>query len=175
MTLLQRLQGLSEKWGYPFVLIGGHAVNIHGYSRMTADIDIMVRRNDLAEWKDALAGLGYEAEYEAGPFAQFTATGSNGPRLDLMLVNESTFEKIARRAATTRYLEATINAVCVEHLIALKLHVLRQDLEHRRLKDFLDVVELVKVNQVDLQSAEMQEIFARYGTEDLLRRIKLAL
>jgi hypothetical protein len=91
-----------------------------------------------------------------------------------MLVNNETYEKLFVRAISASPEALPIKLVCVEHLIALKLHVLKQDLEHRRLKDFMDIVELVRVNKIDLQSAEMREIFSRYGTQDLYRRIKLA-
>jgi hypothetical protein len=38
----------------------------------------------------------------------------------------------------------------------------------------LDVVELIRANHLDLKSAEMQEMFARYATPDLARRIRIA-
>jgi len=62
----------------------------------------------------------------------------------------------------------------VPHLIALKLHALKQDLAHRQIKDFLDVVDLVAANKIDLKSEELKSIFQRYGSADLYRRILTA-
>jgi hypothetical protein len=40
----------------------------------------------------------------------------------------------------------------LDHLIALKLHVLKQRLSHRGYKDFMDVLSLVQANQLDVRS-----------------------
>jgi hypothetical protein len=91
-----------------------------------------------------------------------------------MLVNDETFGRLSERSLALPEPSESLKIVCVEHLIALKLHVLKQDLEHRRLHDFLDVVDLVKKNNIDLQSPEMQGIFERYSTPEWYRKIKLS-
>lgn len=157
----------------PFLLIGGYAVNIHGYSRVTNDLDVLIRRAQLDQWTELLNEAGYKLVHEGQTFVQFESSEPATP-VDLMLVNDQTFEKLQARVHSLEEEGTTIPFVCVQHLIALKIHVLKQDLEHRRMKDFLDVVELVRANKIDLQSTEMREIFERYGSEDLYRRIKLA-
>jgi predicted nucleotidyltransferase len=174
MKLLRTLREISQTRQIPFLLIGGHAVNVHGFSRMTEDVDIAVRRDQSSPWKEALESIGYKAVNDGGAFLQFASGVERGGALDLMLLNAATFEKLATRAKAIQYLGTEISVVAVEHLIALKLHALRQDLAHRRIKDFLDVVELIRANCLDLQSAELREIFTRYGTEDLARRIRIA-
>ena len=116
----------------------------------------------------------YRAVEEHGAFYQFDCAHAKTGRLDLMLVNNSTFAKLQERARQVQYLGNEIPVVAVEHLIALKLHALKQELPHRAIKDFLDVVELIRANHLDLNSAEMQEIFARYATPDLARRVRIA-
>ncbi len=59
--------------------------------------------------------------------------------------------------------------------LALKLHVLKQAQLHRFLKDFQDVVELIRINKVDLHSEEMRGLFLRYGTADLYEKVKRAI
>jgi hypothetical protein len=174
MRLLEQLRGITTTRRLAFLLIGGHAVNVHGYSRMTEDVDILVRGEELEEWKAALLEIGYGAVEEHGAFCQFNCADAKTGRLDLMLVNNSTFEKLQARARQVQYLGKEIAVVAVEHLIALKLHALKQELPHRAIKDFLDVVELIRANHLDLKSAEMQEIFVRYATPDLARRIRIA-
>ena len=171
--ILDQVAGKAAEIGLPYLLIGGHAVNYHGYSRLTDDVDLLIKRDALSDWTALLNSFGYSLRHEAGTFCQFEKKDSNEPGIDLMLVNEQTFEKLSGRAQNKQEGGVHFQLVCVEHLIALKLHALKQDLEHRRVKDFLDVVELVRANGIDLRSEEMRQIFERYGTEDLYRRIQL--
>ena len=41
----------------PYALCGGMAVVLHGYPRLTRDIDLLIRPSDLAGARDALAGM----------------------------------------------------------------------------------------------------------------------
>ena len=172
--ILEELASEAGKLGLPFLLIGGHAVNFHGYSRFTKDVDFLINRDCLPRWSELLKAHGYNLSQTGPTFCQFENKDSNVPGVDLMLVNEQTFQKLFARARVETKGSISIPLVCAEHLIALKLHVLKQDLEHRRLKDFLDVVEIVRASKINLQSEEMRGIFAKYGTEDLYQRIKLA-
>lgn len=40
---------LLARGGVPFVIIGGHAVNFHGYVRTTEDADIVFQRTNASE------------------------------------------------------------------------------------------------------------------------------
>ena len=174
LQLIRKISSAAAKASLRALLIGGHAVNAHGVSRFTEDFDFLIRREDLPSWEKALTELGFKKFHEANAFAQFShESEKEHVRLDLMLVNAGTFSKLENRSGTFPEPSETLRIVSVEHLIALKLHALKQDLKHRRLRDFLDVVELITENKIDLKSAEMQEIFERYGTPDLSRRIAL--
>jgi predicted nucleotidyltransferase component of viral defense system len=173
IRFVRQLSGAATDSDLQALLIGGHAVNMHGVSRFTEDFDFLVPREKLPAWKDLLATFHFAMFREGPSFAQFAREVEQGPkRLDLMLVNDETFAKLSVRAVPLPEPSENLRIVSVEHLLALKLHVLKQDLDHRRLRDFLDVVDLVKANQIDLQSAEMQEIFKRYGTPELFHKVK---
>jgi hypothetical protein len=172
MKVLHALRLASNTRKLPFLLIGGHAVNIHGYSRNTHDLDILVPRVTLPAWKEALSGLGYSLLGERAAFAAFDTSQKDKPRLDLMLVNDTTFEKLRKGAKNFEYQGTELSVVSVEHLIALKLHVLRQGLPGRFSKDLLDVIELIRANKIDLRSPEMQEILDKYSTEELTHTIR---
>ena len=174
LRFVQQLSRAATAANLEALLIGGHAVNMHGVSRFTEDIDFLVPRAKLDAWKAILSALGFAPFREGPTFAQFAREVEHGPkRLDLMLVNDETFTKLSARALALPEPSESLRIVCVEHLIALKLHVLKQDLEHRRLRDFLDVVDLVKENEIDLQTAEMKEIFEKYGTPELYQKVSL--
>ena len=59
----------------------------------------------------------------------------------------------------------------LQHLIALKVHALKHSHIGRFLKDFQDVVGLIQVNRLDVASAEVKEIFERYGNTDLYEKV----
>ena len=40
---------LLKRHGVPFVVIGGHAVNFHGYGRATEDVDVLWLRTAISE------------------------------------------------------------------------------------------------------------------------------
>ncbi|HZL34112.1 MAG TPA: hypothetical protein VFC78_02305 [Tepidisphaeraceae bacterium] len=58
----QMLQVLTRR-GVPFVIIGGHAVNFHGYRRATEDVDVVWLRSPRNEEFLFRALLEIEARY----------------------------------------------------------------------------------------------------------------
>ena len=67
-------RGLNEA-GVPFIVVGGLAVNAHGYGRATQDIDLVISLDPAAVRRafQALASLGY------GPRVPVTAEGFADP------------------------------------------------------------------------------------------------
>lgn len=65
--LLDVVQCLEER-GVPYALCGGMAVVLHGYPRLTRDIDLLIRPEDLKAAREALAELGYTLEGGIIPF-----------------------------------------------------------------------------------------------------------
>ncbi|MGD0461116.1 MAG: hypothetical protein ABSB74_01380 [Tepidisphaeraceae bacterium] len=59
------LFGVLQRHGVPFVIIGGHAVNFHGYGRATEDTDIVWHRSPEAERNMLLALTDMDARYIA--------------------------------------------------------------------------------------------------------------
>jgi predicted nucleotidyltransferase len=52
-----------QRHGVCFVIVGGHAVNFHGYTRMTEDVDIVWMRSEDAESNLLAALTEIEAQY----------------------------------------------------------------------------------------------------------------
>jgi len=73
-------------------------------------------------------------------------------------------------------LDGRIDSVAVKHpslwhLVALKLHVLKQELPHRTLRDFNDVLELLRINRVDTQAEDFKRFCIKYGNLKLYETI----
>ena len=120
--------------GLRFLLIGGHAVSAHGYSRKTFDVDFLVCGDDSEKWREMLRGLGYECAHEQTAFMQFASTIPDAPPLDLMRVNRDTFEKLFAASESRSALGVDTRVPSLLHLIALKLHAARDAAPHRRYK-----------------------------------------
>lgn len=53
----------------------------------------------------------------------------------------------------------------LSHLIALKLHALKNNPEVRERWDLRDILELIKVNRVNVETDAFQDLCLEYGTE----------
>jgi hypothetical protein len=61
------------------------------------------------------------------------------------------------------------------HLIALKLHALKHGPVNRKDQDIPDIVELVHLEQIDVESKAFADICQEYGTEELRDEIRKRL
>jgi hypothetical protein len=149
----------------PFLVIGGNAVIAYGHIRQTGDIDLLVRQRDRLRWDQLILSLGYRVHHAARAFHMYHPTGDEVFPVDLMIVDDPTFEKLASDAQANTILNTDVRIPSLRHLIALKLHALRYGGEHRHLRDLGDVVALIRENHVDLASEEYREILDRYATD----------
>src|SRR5688572_9115048 len=156
----------------PFLVIGGFAVIAHGYQRSTGDLDVLVRRSDGAAWTDALKKVGYSLLHAQRTFAQYKSRGSID--LDLMHVDDATFDPMYAASEPKEFHGVPARVPCLEHLVALKLHVLKQDLRHRRLFDADDIIQILTVNKIDLREPKWRAVFEKYGNLEWYEKIKLA-
>lgn len=125
-------------------------------------------------WGRALSAHGDAIACEHDNFAQFTAE-PGGTDVDLMFVNDSTFDAMFAASISQDTGASTARFPSLEHLIALKLHVLKQGLRHRMLKDMDDVINLLLANRVDLNQEQWKQLFEKYGNRDLYERIARAI
>jgi predicted nucleotidyltransferase len=154
-----------------FIVIGGFAVIKHGYDRFTKDLDIVVLWDAKDAWHKLLEGLGYVLISKQEVFHQYEPRESGAWPLDLMFTREATFRQMIAASKIVSLEGATARLVALEHLIALKLHALKQSRLSRFLKDFGDVVKLVQLNKLDLSSAPMRGLFLKYGNAELYEKI----
>jgi hypothetical protein len=159
----------SQNANLPFLVIGGFAVIAHGYARSTTDLDFLVRRAQQHEWQAQLAEHGYRIVHQQNTFAQFASEQSMN--VDLMFVNDETFDKMWKASEVKIVKGKEARFPTLEHLIALKLHVCKQNIPHRILRDMDDVLTLINLNGVDLRKDNWRELFKKYGTIELYEKI----
>jgi hypothetical protein len=157
-----------------FLLIGGHAVNAHGFIRTTTDFDFLLASRDLRAWSEVLDRSGYHLVAPERPiqaFAQFQPGEADGFRVDLMLVGDETFAKLVAGSEYREIGHRRVRVIGVLHLIALKLHALREPHRVEAGVDYLDIVQLVRMKRIDIAGTEFQEIVNRYASPIIRERL----
>jgi hypothetical protein len=157
-----------------FLIIGGYAVAAHGHTRATFDVDFLVRKTDREAWRTKLFKHHFEPVAETAAFAQFSPP-DHSTGLDLMFVTEETFDEFWKAAEPREFGQVTAQVPALDHLLALKLHVLKQGLSHRTFKDAEDVEMLARRNKLDFASERYEQLFLKYGNREIYETIKRVL
>lgn len=171
MGLFQQISVEGRRRDLPFLIVGGLAVNFYGYSRDTADLDLLIAQGARGRWLEVLSELGYTIYKDREVFVQLSPPREGAWPVDLMLVREPTFRQIHATGVKTEMFGAEVLVPTLDHLLALKLHALVYGHVERYLKDYLDVENLIRVNRVDLDSEKIRQLFAKHGTMDLYEKM----
>ena len=171
MGLFQQISEQGDQRGLPFLVIGGLAVNLQGYSRDTADLDLLIDRASRDPWLGLFSELGYTLYRDSGTFIQLTPPAQGAWPVDLMLVQQATFEPMRRAAIEMDLYGARVLIPTVEHLLALKLHALKHGHIERYLKDYLDAEGLIRIHHIDLRSENIRQMFEKHGTVELYEKL----
>ncbi|MBU6399518.1 MAG: hypothetical protein KGS61_04310 [Verrucomicrobia bacterium] len=145
-------------------------MNFHGYSRDTADLDLLISSAKRKGWLTLFSGLGYTVYIDKGAFIQLSPPRQGEWPVDLMMVGEPTFRPMLNQGRAVEIYGTRMIIPDLEHLLTLKLHVLKHANIGRFMKDFLDVENLVRVNRIDLRSEVVRRLFLKYGTAELYEK-----
>ncbi len=171
MFPVQIIDANARRAGLPYLVIGGHAINVYCEPRATLDVDFLVRKSDGPKWTSLLSSEGFKPGPDRGAFIQFSPPYGVEWRLDLMLVNDQTFEKLATGAQMVSILGVSAAVPKAEHLVALKLHALKHGHPERFEKDFGDVMGLLRNARLDPRSPLIVQLFEQFGTNELYERV----
>ena len=160
--------------GLEAVLVGGNAINLYEYFRTTFDVDLLVRETDAERWLSYFQGHGYAQYHRTPNFIRlhFKASPAEALPVDLMLVDTGTFGKIlaaSRRSDIGNGRNLLIPSPL--HLIAMKLHALRNPKRVENGIDLQDVKYLIKKTKIDTSSKEFIQVVQRYATDAIRTRI----
>jgi hypothetical protein len=171
MELWKKIVGLAESKGLRFVVIGGHAVAAHGYERTTRDADILVCRDEADRWVEALLEAGYAQHHRGEHFIQLNPPADDPWPVDLMLVNQRTFEGMLAEAQAKSCGKAQFRVVSLRHLLALKLFALKNQPSHRVLKDMDDLLNLIQANRVDVRESWFRELALKQANLEIYEKL----
>jgi hypothetical protein len=153
------------------ILIGGQAMGVRGYQRVTLDVDFMTTEVVYEKLKPAICTAGYSEVARTHVAAKLRAESENLLDLDFMFVEAETFCGIQKECKTETFQDAEFLVSKSEHLIALKLHAIKQQPSARELKDLNDIVELIKANRLDISSDSFKSLCLKFGTPESYKKI----
>ena len=153
------------------VLIGGFAVNHYRVSRQTADVDFLITKEDFEKILDSLKEAGYKESLAQENFAQLESTRLSLMNVDFMFVDRSTLDNILSEAEPLTIVGQKFLVPSLNHLIALKLHSIKNNERIRLMKDFPDIVNLIKNNGINVKSEDFRNLCLKFGTENIYQRI----
>ncbi len=168
--ILDLLFRIQQRRKIDLLIIGAWALQVHGYSRITHDVDCMSAVTDDAVIGEEMAHAGFECFDDNPNFRRFRHRLQPAMVLDVMRVSAATFAKVRQAAQPFEIEGRTFHFPSLPHLIALKPHAARN--ENRAGKDLNDIVEVLRVNRGAVSPVELRELCNEYGTPELTARLK---
>jgi hypothetical protein len=177
MSVIASISREAAKEHLPCLLIGGYAVLAHGFVRTTGDIDFLVQKSQAAAWQKLLERLKFAVKFSGPAFLQFNPPPEEKLPLDLMLVSDENFGQMFSAAKEIVTDGVITKVVSLPHLFALKCHAFKSR-PHRAMKDVEDLVQLTRLNKLDLNEPSLRAIVLKHGGQEfyeLLKREREAL
>ena len=171
-TVFNLISAVIKKAGVPCVLIGGFAVNYYKVTRQTRDIDFLISEEDLNKVLPQFEIEGYKQDITTKIFTRLENKVKYGMPIDFMFVDKSTLDKVVKDGKKIEVIGEQFIIPSLYHLIALKVHSIKHN-SSRELKDLLDIVSLIRANDVDINDRELKELCLKYGTGEIYNKILL--
>lgn len=166
--LSELLQRFAQQ-GIRHAAIGGIAVNVHGYSRATHDVDFLIHSDDEAALHALMLDLGY---VEIDRRTDLSSYVRNDERADFVHARRETSRRLLQGAKRVAYGDLDLPVVSAEGLLGFKIQAFSDD--PSRLQDLVDMLELARAGGTDLNWDELRGYFALFGREDLLDELRRA-
>ncbi|MFH1670751.1 MAG: nucleotidyl transferase AbiEii/AbiGii toxin family protein [Patescibacteria group bacterium] len=159
MANYQSILRAFQEQNLQYIIVGGVAVNLHGYPRFTNDIDILLAldQNNLAKMANIMESMGYQrrlpiAIQELGDtdkvhtlikkkgLVAYSFIHAKEPQfnIDVLVAESMEFEKFASKKIIAEAWDLQIPVVSIDDLISMKQNSDRE-------KDIQDVVALLEL------------------------------
>ena len=152
---MRRLSRILDEMKIPFAIAGAMAANAHGHKRTTADVNILIRREDLVRFKSQHIGLGWMDKFEGSKNFKDTITSVN---VDTLIVGDYPGDGLPKPVAFPAPEDVSfrnddgIPFISLETLLELKI-ACGSTVSHRP-RDLDDVIQLIRVNRLPLEFAQ---------------------
>jgi hypothetical protein len=152
---MERLTKTFSEMQIPFAIAGAMAANAHGYHRTTADVAILITRENLARFKQEYLGRGWVEKFEGSKNFRDAVAGVN---IDALLVGEYPGDgkpkpiSFPPPEAVAEIGEGGVPYISLKTLLELKL-ASGITAPHRP-RDFDDAIQLIRNNQLPLDYSD---------------------
>lgn len=151
----RRIADRLDELGIPYVVAGGLAVAAHGYKRATVDVDLLLTREGLEKFKQRWLGAGWVERFKG---SKGMKDAEHKVKVDVLTPDERpgdgktcpfTFPSPEGMGEEMGGIWKGIRILPLRDLIELKLASGITSVA--RMRDLVDVMELIKVNQLALE------------------------
>ncbi len=160
---LKSLASVLERTGVTPMMAGGWAVNHHGFSRSTLDIDLVYDRGRRDEIISALAQAGYFPKLDLSFACRMLHRTAAMPILDVIWVDAATFAKLLAEAEPFG-IAPSLRVISLNSLLSMKLHALHDD-DARKGRDYRDIDELLDRHPYLRTSEEFHDLVRAQAPE----------
>jgi hypothetical protein len=165
---MRRLAACLKEMQIPFAIAGAMAANAHGHRRTTADVDLLMRRQDLQRFKDQWLGRGWVENFEGSKGFRDTA---NNVKVDVLIVGDFPGDGLEKPVSfpppENVIMEDAegIPFLSLATLIELKI-TSGMSVSHRP-RDLDDVIQLVRINKLPTSFANQLNPYVREKYQEL--------
>ncbi|MCG3205017.1 MAG: hypothetical protein KCHDKBKB_01734 [Elusimicrobia bacterium] len=92
--------------------------------------------------------------------------------IDFLFTDEETLKAVIRDGQEITISGEPFIVPSLDHLIAMKLHAIKQNPERRELKDLLDIAALIKENNIDIESDSFRNLCLQYGSQKSYEKLR---
>jgi len=170
-SVFDLVSGAATAEGVRCILIGGFAVNFYKVTRQTTDVDFLIAKEDFERMLPRLEAAGYGRFSSHENFVQLTNARQSLWDIDFMFVDMETIAKIENEGQRIHIAKNEFTVPSLNHLIALKLHAIKSNSKYRYMKDFVDIVDLIRMNELDPAQDGFAALCATHGPEGIHARI----
>jgi len=170
-NIFKILADTSQERDIALVLVGGWALNAYGVSRQTLDVDFLIDETDFGALRKALTDHSYQQVYKDHVFAKLRSERADNLDIDLLFVDSSTIDAVVVEGRDLTIEGASFRVPSLLHLVAMKLHALKNNEANRRLRDLPDIMALIEANSLDVADASFKDACLKYGTPELYNKI----
>ena len=88
-----------------------------------------------------------------------------------MFVDQETLTKIISEGERFKIVGQTFTVPSLFHLMALKLHSIKFNSKIRLTKDLPDIINLIRINEVDIKDKKFKDLCLKYGPVGIYDKI----
>lgn len=165
---MHRLCKVMSEMNIRFAIAGAMAANAHGHRRTTADVDILIREEDLKRFKDRWIGLGWVNIFEGSKNFRDAVTNV---KIDSLLVGQYPGDGLPKPISfpppeqASQVSDDGLPFITLPTLLELKV-ASGMTASHRP-RDFDDVIQLIRVNQLPDTYGEQLNPYVRQKFSEL--------